>query len=77
MNSNAPSLFSARFFVALFAPLAAAAQAAGNAPDPNTIESLFAGKPWEYGVFVDGGVGTGNRTPLNFSGQDSRGQGTH
>ena len=52
--------------VALFAPLAAVAQAAGKAPDPNTIESLFAGKPWDYGVFVNGGVGTGNRDTYKF-----------
>ncbi len=52
--------------VALFTPPAAVAQTAGKAPDPNTIESLFAGKPWDYGVFVNGGVGTGNRDTYKF-----------
>jgi lipid A 3-O-deacylase len=45
--------------VALF-PLAAAAQ--NDAPIP----ALLAGRPWEYGVFVNGGVGTGDRDDYKF-----------
>jgi hypothetical protein len=52
------------FAVALFSPPPVAAQA--GAPQPNPTESLFAGKPWEYGVFVNGGLGTGNRDTYKF-----------
>jgi len=42
-------------FAGVLLPSAATAQNAAPSPD------LMAGLPWEYGVFVNGGVGTGNR----------------
>jgi len=47
-------------FAGAFLPSAATAQNAPPSPD------LMAGLPWEYGVFVNGGVGTGNRADYRF-----------
>jgi lipid A 3-O-deacylase len=48
-------LFAAAFFTA-----ASSAQTLIPSPD------LAAGKPWEYGAFVDGGFGTANRSSYKF-----------
>jgi hypothetical protein len=49
------------FTAALLSPPAAAAQAASS-----PAEDLMAGQPWEYGAFVNGGFGTGNRNAYKF-----------
>jgi lipid A 3-O-deacylase len=47
-------------FAGALLPSAATAQNAAPSPD------LMAGLPWEYGVFVNGGVGTGDRADYKF-----------
>jgi lipid A 3-O-deacylase len=49
------------FAAALFSPPTAAAQTA-----PGPAEDLMASLPWEYGAFVNGGFGTGNRDAYKF-----------
>ena len=47
----------------IFACLGLASRAAQPVgPDPD----LLAGQPWEYGAFVNGGFGTGNRADYKF-----------
>ena len=48
-----------------FSPIAAAQDHATVVP-PAATDSLLAGKPWEYGAFVNGGFGTGNRDTYKF-----------
>jgi hypothetical protein len=54
----------------LFFALTAGAQVSASAKDTQTAVApdtmLIAGKPWEYGVFVNGGIGTGNRADYKF-----------
>jgi lipid A 3-O-deacylase len=48
------------FALPLLAPRLAAAQ------DPGQGEALLASRPWEFGPFVNGGFGTGNRDTYKF-----------
>jgi lipid A 3-O-deacylase len=45
---------------------AAGAQSAASVSSAPPVENLPAGKPWEFGPFVDGGFGTGNREAYKF-----------
>jgi lipid A 3-O-deacylase len=47
-------------------PRSAGAQDSSTVVPPPPVESLLAGKPWEYGAFVNGGFGTGNRQSYKF-----------
>lgn len=49
------------FAVTLLAQRTAVAQSTGHPAD-----DLLAGQPWEYGAFVTGGFGTGNRADYKF-----------
>ena len=51
---------------ALLLPAAAGAQSAASDPSERPAENLIAGKPWEFGPFVNGGFGTGNRGAYKF-----------
>jgi lipid A 3-O-deacylase len=42
------------------------AQSVAGDPSVRPAENLLAGKPWEFGPFVDGGFGTGNREAYTF-----------
>jgi lipid A 3-O-deacylase len=50
--------------------LSSAATAQGTAPATDSSQviapNLLAGQPWEYGAFVNGGVGTANRDSYKF-----------
>ena len=52
-------------FALLLPALAGAQSAAGNSSD-RPAENLLAGQPWEFGPFVNGGFGTGNREAYKF-----------
>ncbi len=52
--------------LAFLLPPTGAAQDSTSVVPPPPIDSLLAGKPWEYGAFVNGGVGTGNRDTYKF-----------
>jgi lipid A 3-O-deacylase len=50
----------------MLSPRSAGAQDNSTVVPPPPIESLLAGKPWEYGAFVNGGFGTGDRESYKF-----------
>ncbi len=52
----------------LLFPAFAGAQSAGNAAASSArpAETLLAGRPWEFGPFVNGGFGTGDRGDYKF-----------
>jgi lipid A 3-O-deacylase len=56
----------ARIAAGTFAVLAMALSPLAAAAQDNAIPALLANRPWEYGVFVNGGVGTGNRADYKF-----------
>ena len=51
---------------ALLLPTSAGAQSAAGDHSARPAENLLAGLPWEFGPFVDGGFGTGNREAYKF-----------
>jgi lipid A 3-O-deacylase len=51
---------------ALFSTAIAGAQSAASVSSAPSAENLPTGKPWEFGPFVDGGFGTGNREAYKF-----------
>jgi lipid A 3-O-deacylase len=60
---------TAAVFMVAFALLSTAvcgAQSVASDSSVRPAENLMAGKPWEFGPFVDGGFGTGNREAYKF-----------
>jgi lipid A 3-O-deacylase len=51
---------------ALLLPAVAGAQSAASDSSAPPAENLLAGQPWEFGPFVNGGFGTGNREAYKF-----------
>jgi lipid A 3-O-deacylase len=51
---------------ALFSTAVACAQSATSVSSARPAENLLTGKPWEFGPFVNGGLGTGDRESYKF-----------
>ena len=52
--------------LALLSTAVSGAQSVASDSSVRPAENLLTGKPWEFGPFVDGGFGTGNREAYKF-----------